>query len=158
LGLRVGGLDATREKSVDISEIKKVDAYLKRLFDNARIRVVPHGTKDSAEVRIGDQAIGALTADDEDGDRSYNFRMEIALSQSPKEDTARLVTHLRGTLGSEKIRVMPRARKNDSLEVYVGDEFVGVLFIDEKKSSRSAILEMAILDVDLEQDSEVSSL
>jgi hypothetical protein len=143
---------------VEINETKKVDAYLKRLFDNAKIRIVPHGTGDSAEVRIGEQPIGALTVDDEDGDRSYNFRMEIALSKSPKEDIPHLVTYLRGTLGSEKIRVMPRARKNDSLEVYVGDEFVGVLFIDEKKNSRSAILEMAILDVDLEQDSEVSSL
>jgi Protein of unknown function (DUF3126) len=143
---------------LDVTEIKKVDAYLKRLFDNPKIRIVPRGKKDSADVHIGDQPIGALTVDDEDGDRSYNFRMEIALGQSPKEDIPHLVAYLRGTLGSEKIRVMTRARKSDSLEVYVGDEFVGVLFIDEKKNARSAILEMAILDVDLEQDSEVSSL
>jgi Protein of unknown function (DUF3126) len=138
---------------VDVTETKKVDAYLKRLFDNPRIRVVPRGKKDSADVQIGDEAIGALTVDDEDGDRSYNFRMEMPLGELPKDDIPHLVTHLRGTLGSEKIRVMTRARKTDSLEVYVGDEFVGVVFIDEKKNARSAILEMAILDVDLEQDS-----
>jgi Protein of unknown function (DUF3126) len=138
---------------VDVTETKKVDAYLKRLFDNPRIRVVPRGKKDSADVHIGDEAIGALTVDDEDGDRSYNFRMEMPLGELPKDDIPHLVTHLRGTLGSEKIRVMTRARKTDSLEVYVGDEFVGVVFIDEKKNARSAILEMAILDVDLEQDS-----
>jgi Protein of unknown function (DUF3126) len=148
----------SREMSVDVSETKKVDAYLKRLFDNPKIRVVPRAKKDSADVHIADAPIGALTVDDEDGDRSYNFRMEIALGPSPKDDIPRLVTYLRGTLGSDKIRVMARARKNDSLEVYVGDEFVGVLFIDEKKNARSAILEMAILDVDLEQDSEMSSL
>jgi Protein of unknown function (DUF3126) len=136
-----------------VNETKKVDAYLKRLFDNPRIRVVPRGKKDSADVHIGDEAVGALTVDDEDGDRSYNFRMEMPLGQLPKDDIPHLVTHLRGTLGSEKIRVMTRARKTDSLEVYVGDEFVGVVFIDEKKNARSAILEMAILDVDLEQDS-----
>jgi hypothetical protein len=138
---------------VDVNETKKVDAYLKRLFDNPKIRVVPRGKKDSADVHIGDEAVGALTVDDEDGDRSYNFRMEMPLGQLPKDDIPHLVTHLRGTLGSEKIRVMTRARKTDSLEVYVGDEFVGVVFIDEKKNARSAILEMAILDVDLEQDS-----
>jgi Protein of unknown function (DUF3126) len=143
--------------SVDVNETKKVDAYLKRLFDNPKIRVVPRGQKDSADVHIGAEPVGALTVDDEDGDRSYNFRMEMGLSPSPKEDIPHLVAHLRRTLGSEKIRVMPRARKSDSLEVYVGDEFVGVLFIDDKKNARSAILEMAILDVDLEQD-EVSSL
>jgi hypothetical protein len=143
---------------LDVTEIKKVDAYLKRLFDNPKIRVVPGGKKDSADVHIADRPAGALTVDDEDGDRSYNFRMEIGLGQSPKDDIPHLVAYLRGTLGSEKIRVMTRARKSDSLEVYVGDEFVGVLFIDEKKNARSAILEMAILDVDLEQDSEVSSL
>jgi hypothetical protein len=143
---------------VDVNELKKVDAYLKRLFDNPRIRVVPAGKKDSADVHVGDEPVGALTVDDEDGDRSYNFRMEMGLSQSPKEDIPHLVAYLRGRLGSEKIRVMPRTRKSDSLEAYVGDEFVGVLFIDEKKNARSAILEMAILDVDLEQDSEVSSL
>jgi hypothetical protein len=145
--------DGSQEGSVDVSETKKVDAYLKRLFDNPKIRVVPRGKKDSADVHIGDEAVGALTVDDEDGDRSYNFRMEMPLGQLPKDDIPHLVTHLRGTLGSEKIRVMTRARKTDSLEVYVGDEFVGVVFIDEKKNARSAILEMAILDVDLEQDS-----
>ena len=142
---------------MDVNETKKVDAYLKRLFDNPQIRVVPRSKKDSADVHVGDQSIGALTVDDEDGDRSYNFRMEMALGQSAKDDIPHLVTYLRGTLGSEKIRVMPRARKSDSLEVYIAEEFVGVLFIDEKKNARSAILEMAILDVDLEQDSQVSS-
>ena len=142
---------------MDVNEIKKVDAYLKRLFDNPKMRVVPRAKRDSADVHVGDAAIGALTVDDEDGDRSYNFRMEIGLSQSPKEDIPHLVAYLRGTLGSDKIKVLTRARKSDSLEVYVGDEFVGVLFIDEKKNARSAILEMAILDLDLEQDSEVSS-
>mgnify|MGYP001428737259 CR=1 FL=1 len=38
---------------MDVQEIKKIDAYLKRLFDNPRIRVVPRPKKDdSAEVYI----------------------------------------------------------------------------------------------------------
>jgi hypothetical protein len=63
---------------VDVQEVKKLDAYLKRLFDNTRIRVVPRPKKDdSAEVYIGEEFIGVLFVDDEDEDRSYNFQMAI---------------------------------------------------------------------------------
>jgi hypothetical protein len=63
---------------VDVQEIKQLDAYLKRLFSNPRIRVVPRPKKeDSAEVYIGDEFIGVLFVDDEDEDKSYNFQMAI---------------------------------------------------------------------------------
>ena len=66
------------EPAVDVQEVRKLDAYLKRLFGNARIRVVPRPKKDdSAEVYIGDEYIGVLFVDDEDGERSYNFNMAI---------------------------------------------------------------------------------
>ncbi len=63
---------------MDVQEVRKLDAYLKRLFDNQRIRVVPRPKKeDSAEVYIGEEFIGVLFVDDEDDDRSYNFQMAI---------------------------------------------------------------------------------
>jgi len=63
---------------VDVQEIRKLEDYLKRLFGNARMRVVPRPKKeDSAEVYIGDEFIGVLFVDDEDEDRSYNFQMAI---------------------------------------------------------------------------------
>jgi hypothetical protein len=63
---------------VDVQEIKKIDAYLKRLFDNPKIRVVPRPKKDdSAEVYIGDEFIGVLVVYDEDDDKSYNIQMAI---------------------------------------------------------------------------------
>ena len=63
---------------MDVQEIRKIDAYLKRLFGNARIRVVPRPKKeDSAEVYIGEEFIGVLFVDDEDAERSYNFQMAI---------------------------------------------------------------------------------
>ena len=44
---------------MDVAEIKKLDSYLKKLFANQRIRVVPRPKKDdSAEVYIGDEFIG----------------------------------------------------------------------------------------------------
>ena len=67
-----------REMSVDVQEIRKIENYLKRLFGNARIRVVPRPKKeDSAEVYIGEEFIGVLFVDDEDDERSYNFQMAI---------------------------------------------------------------------------------
>jgi Protein of unknown function (DUF3126) len=64
--------------AVDVQEVRKLDAYLKKLFGNARIRVVPRPKKeDSAEVYVGDEFIGVLFVDDEDEERSYNFQMAI---------------------------------------------------------------------------------
>jgi hypothetical protein len=63
---------------VDVAEIRKLENYMRRLFGNARIRVVPRPKKeDSAEVYIGDEFIGVLFLDDEDDDKSYNFQMAI---------------------------------------------------------------------------------
>ena len=63
---------------MDVQEVKKLDAYLKKLFGNPRIRVVPRPKKDdSAEVYVGEEFIGVLFVDDEDDERSYNFQMAI---------------------------------------------------------------------------------
>jgi hypothetical protein len=67
-----------RVTRVDVQEVRKLDAYLKRLFNNPRIRVVPRPKKDdSAEVYIGEEFIGVMFVDDEDNERSYNFQMAI---------------------------------------------------------------------------------
>jgi hypothetical protein len=66
------------ETAVDVQEVRKLDAYLKRLFGNPKIRVVPRPKKDdSAEVYIGEEFIGVLFVDDEDDDRSFQFQMAI---------------------------------------------------------------------------------
>ena len=63
---------------MDVKEVRKLDAYLKRVFGNPKIRVVPRPKKDdSAEVYIGEEFIGVMFVDDEDNERSYNFQMAI---------------------------------------------------------------------------------
>jgi hypothetical protein len=42
-----------------------------------------------------------------------------------------------------------RANKDDSVEVNVGDEFIGVIFKDEDEGETSYQFQMAILDIDL---------
>jgi hypothetical protein len=60
------------------ADLLKLEAYLRRTFSNAAIRVMGRPKKkDSAEVFIGDEFIGVLFLDDEDGDRSFNFQMAI---------------------------------------------------------------------------------
>jgi len=63
---------------MDKAELLKLQNYFRKLFNNANIKVVSRPKKtDSAEVMIGDEFIGILSLDDEDGDRSYAFNMSI---------------------------------------------------------------------------------
>jgi hypothetical protein len=135
---------------VDVSEVKKLDASLSKLFGNPNIRVVPK-KGDIAEVFIGEDDLGELTVDDEDGDRSFNFRMVIQVSNDPSfAPVPTLTTYLRAKFDNEKIRVVTRPKKTDSLEAYIGEEFLGVLFLENEKGRRSYIFELPILDVDLD--------
>lgn len=134
---------------MDVLEVRKLDAYLQKLFGNPAIRVVPK-KGDIAEVFVGEDDLGELTVDDEDGDRSYNFRMVIQVSNDPTfQPVPTLTTYLRAKFDNDSIRVVTRPKKTDSLEAYIGDEFLGVLFLENEKGRRSYIFELPILDVDL---------
>jgi hypothetical protein len=134
---------------VDVLEVRKLDAYLRRLFGNTNIRVVPK-KDDSAEVFVGEDDLGELILDDEDGDRSYNFRMVIQVSNDHSlQPVPTLTAYLRRKFDNEKIRVVARPKKTDSLEAYIGEEFLGVLFVENENGRRSYIFELPILDVDL---------
>lgn len=68
-----------------------------------------------------------------------------------KEELQKIEKYLRKQLGSPGISVRARPRKTDSAEVYVGEEFVGVLFKDdEDDDDLSYNFQMAILAMDLE--------
>lgn len=134
---------------MDVQEIRKLDAYLRKLFGNAHIRVVPK-SGETAEVFIGEDDLGELTVDDEDGDRSYNFRMVIQVSSDPSfQPVPTLTSFLRRKFDNDSIRVVTRPKKTDSVEAYIGEEFLGVLFAENEKGRRSYIFELPILDVDL---------
>nr|WP_321456498.1 DUF3126 family protein [uncultured Cohaesibacter sp.] len=68
-----------------------------------------------------------------------------------KTELAKLQTFMRKALQSPNIEVRARPRKDDSAEVYVGEEFVGVLFRDEEDGELSYNFSMAILDYDLDE-------
>ncbi len=134
---------------MDVQEVRQLDAYLKKLFGTQKIRVVPKAG-DLAEIFVEDEDVGELTVDDEDGDRSYNFRMVIQIGQDPSiQPVPTLNAYLRRKFDNDNIRVVVRPKKMDSLEVYIGEEFIGVLFLENEKGRKSYIFELPILDVDL---------
>jgi hypothetical protein len=59
-------------------ELKKLEAYFRKTFGNPSLTVKARPRKDdSGEVFLGEDFIGLVYRDDEDGDLSYNFSMAI---------------------------------------------------------------------------------
>ena len=59
-------------------EIRKLDAYFKRTFQNPSLQVKARPRKDdSCELYLGEEFLGIIFKDDDDGDLSYNFSMAI---------------------------------------------------------------------------------
>jgi len=67
------------------------------------------------------------------------------------QEVERLQKYLRRTFKLPEMRVVARAKKDDSAEVFIGDEFIGVLFRDEEDGELSYSFQMAILEFDLEE-------
>jgi hypothetical protein len=68
-----------------------------------------------------------------------------------KEELARLQSYLRKTFGTANLTVRARPKKDDSAEVYIGDDFVAVLFREDEDGEVSYQFQMAILEMDLEE-------
>lgn len=67
-----------------------------------------------------------------------------------REEIVRLENYLRKTFQLPSIQVRQRPRKEDSAEVFIDDEFIGVLFRDDEDEDLSYQFQMAILEFDLE--------
>jgi len=125
-------------------EIVKLRAHLRRSLGSPALSVTPSPRdKNAADVTLGERKIGKITVDDEDGDRSFAFEMPIPV------DRATLQDYLRKLFENDKLRVVARMKKTDSVELNNGDDFLGVVSADDKAASRFT-LQMAILDFDLE--------
>ena len=129
---------------MDKSELHKLQAYLRRTFDNKLLKVVPHSADaDRAEVVLGERRLANLSVDDEDGDRSFAFEMRIPVERPALESYLRLL------FDNESLKIVPRMKKSDSVELNSGSDFLGVVSADDPKG-KSFTLQMAILDFDLE--------
>jgi hypothetical protein len=64
-------------------------------------------------------------------------------------EVARLQKYFRMKFGMPSVTVRRRPNKADSAEVYIGDEFLGVIFRDDEDGEVSYDFNMAILEMDL---------
>jgi len=67
------------------------------------------------------------------------------------EEILKLQKFLQQKFENPKFDVRPRPKNDDSCEVYIGDEFIGVMYVDDEDDDRSFMFQMAILDIDLEE-------
>jgi hypothetical protein len=75
---RARALGAARSADLQPEEIKKLTRFLRTKFELPTIEVRRRPQKaDSAEVYIGEEFIGVIFRDEEDGELSYNFSMAI---------------------------------------------------------------------------------
>jgi hypothetical protein len=66
------------------NEIARVQDYLRRLFDNDRIAIDPPARRNQpVEVRIGDEFIGTLHRDDDEGEISYALQISLLEEDLP---------------------------------------------------------------------------
>jgi len=68
-----------------------------------------------------------------------------------KTEIKRIEAYLRRKFQLPSISVRQRPQKDDSAEVNIGDEFIGVIFKDVDEGETSYAFNMAILDIDLEE-------
>lgn len=68
-----------------------------------------------------------------------------------KEEMAKVEAYLRKTFGTKDMTVRARPKKDDSAEVYIGEDFVAVLYREDEEGEVSYQFQMAILDIDLEE-------
>ena len=67
------------------SEIARVQAYLRTLVGSDRIRVIkPPRAGLTVEVAVGDEVIGTLHRDEEEGEISYSMHVTILEEDLPK--------------------------------------------------------------------------
>ncbi len=124
--------------------MRKLQEFLRHAFGNDGIRVTQaKKNPDDADVQLGEAAIGSIAVDDEDGDRSFAFSMKVPVER------ATLQEYLRRKFENDKLKIVPRVKKTDSVELNSGEDFLGVISADDAKG-KSYTLQMAILDFDLE--------
>jgi hypothetical protein len=68
-----------------------------------------------------------------------------------RDEILKLENYLKKMFRLSDLQVRQRPRKDDSAEVFIGDEFIGVLFRDDEEGETAYQFQMAILDYDLKE-------
>ena len=131
---------------MDKAEIRKLRDFLRRSFGAPALQVAPNSkSAEAADVVLGERKIGAITVDDEDGDRSFSFAMPLPVGRPVLQD------YLRRLFENDKLTIAARLKKTDSVELNNGPDFLGIISADDE-SAATFTLQMAILDIDLDEE------
>lgn len=138
---------------MNAAELTRLGAYLSKLLGSPTVSVVARGP-DEADMLVNGKALAEVLRDDDEGELSYAISLAIprapgAKKNAPIDDAerVRLQGVLRQKLHAAELDVRARPRKTDSAEVYVHNEFIGTLSVDEDEGY---FLTMSILEIDLE--------
>ena len=130
---------------MDKAEIHKLQAFLRRTFGNDDLRVAINPRDiEKADLHFGERKIALIGVDDEDGDRSFTLEMKIPVGRAVLQE------YLQKLFDNPKLKINNRVKKNDSVELNCGDDFVGIISADDAQAS-SYTLQMAILDFYLDE-------
>ena len=66
-----------------------------------------------------------------------------------RDEIVKLEGYLQRVFRLPDLQVRQRPKKEDSAEVYIGDEFIGVMYRDDDEGELAYQFQMAILDYDL---------
>lgn len=67
------------------------------------------------------------------------------------DEIIKLQKYLQTKFRNRDIDVRPRPKQDDSVELYIGDEFLGLIYVDEDEGEKSYIVQISILDIDLDE-------
>jgi hypothetical protein len=127
---------------MDKEEILRLEAYIREKL-HPGLRLLPGGRKtDPADVYLGAEALALILIDDEDGERTYQFEMKFA------RDDGKIEAYLKEKI-NPGLRVVARGKNTDSAEVYLGEEFLAIVYTDEDKGKVSYQFQMSILREDI---------
>lgn len=129
---------------MDKAELRKLQGFLRQTFGHQGIKVTQaRKNPDDADVHLGERQLGTLVVDDEDGDRSFAFAMKVPVGREVLQE------YLRRLFENDRLKIVARHKKSDSVELNHGEDFLGIISADDPKG-HSFTLQMAILDFDLE--------
>lgn len=67
------------------------------------------------------------------------------------DEIIKLQKYLQKKFANPAIDIRPRPKQDDSVEIYLGDEFFGLIYVDEDEGERSYMVQISILDIDLDE-------
>lgn len=67
------------------------------------------------------------------------------------DEIIKLQKYLQKKFANTAIDVRPRPKQDDSAELYLGEEFLGLIYVDDDEGERSYMMQVSILDIDLDE-------